>query len=118
MAKSKSILCQGVTYSSVLEVAERFGIHPSTVARRLRDGWTPEAAVGAQAKPKRQGHGTSLTYKEKTYPHLKAPLCLQVFRINCALTSTSFEDERIVVTDVVFEISSSRNSMPVAVVKR
>lgn len=72
MAKSKSILCQGVTYSSVLEVAERFGIHPSTVARRLRDGWTPEAAVGAQAKPKRQGHGTSLTYKEKTYPHLKA----------------------------------------------
>jgi hypothetical protein len=72
MATPKSILCQGVAYGSVLELAERFGIHPSTVARRLRDGWSPEAAVGAEAKPKRQGHGTSVTYKEKRYPHLKA----------------------------------------------
>jgi GIY-YIG catalytic domain len=72
MATPKSILCQGVTYGSVLELAERFGIHPSTVARRLRDGWTPEAAVGVHAKPKRQGHGTSVTYNGKQYPHLKA----------------------------------------------
>ena len=72
MATPKSIICQGITYGSVLELAERFGIHPSTVARRLRDGWTPEAAVGVDAKPKRQGHGTSVTYKGKQYPHLKA----------------------------------------------
>ena len=72
MATPKSIICQGITYGSVLELAERFGIHPSTVARRLRDGWTPEAAVGVDAKPKRQGHGISVTYKGKQYPHLKA----------------------------------------------
>ncbi len=72
MATPKSILCQGVTYGSVLELAERFRIHPSTVARRLRDGWSPEAAVGIHAKPKRQGHGASVTYKGKQYPNLKA----------------------------------------------
>ena len=72
MATPKSIICQGITYGSVLELAERFGIHPSTVARRLRDGWTPEAAVGVDAKPKRQGHGTSVTYKGKQYPHFSS----------------------------------------------
>jgi hypothetical protein len=72
MSTPKSILCQGISYGSVLEIAERFGIHPSTVARRLRDGWSPEAAVGVHAKPKRQGHGTAVTYKGKHYPHLKA----------------------------------------------
>lgn len=72
MATPKSIICQGITYRSVLELAERFGIHPSTVARRIRDGWAPEVAVGVHAKPKRQGHGTSVTYKGKQYPHIKA----------------------------------------------
>lgn len=72
MATAKSIGCQGVNYGSVHELAERFGIHPSTVARRLRDGWSPEAAVGLQPKPKRKSHGTSVTYMETTYPHLKA----------------------------------------------
>ena len=72
MATPKSIICQGITYGSVLELAERFGIHPSTVARRFRDGWTPESAVGVDTKPKRQGHGTSVTYNGKQYSHLKA----------------------------------------------
>jgi hypothetical protein len=72
MASPKSILCQGVTFVSVLELAEQFGIHPSTVARRLRDGWSPEAAVGVHAKPKRQGHGTPVTYQGKKYANLKA----------------------------------------------
>lgn len=72
MATSKSVSCGGVTFDSVLELAERFGIHPSTVARRLRDGWSPEAAVGIYATPKRKGHGTSVIYKGKQYPHLKA----------------------------------------------
>jgi hypothetical protein len=72
MATPKSIICQGIAFGSILELAERFGIHSSTVARRLRDGWSPEAAVGIDVKPKRQGHGTSVTYNGKQYPHLKA----------------------------------------------
>jgi DNA-binding Lrp family transcriptional regulator len=36
MGTPKSIICQGITYDSVLELAERFQIHPSSVARRLR----------------------------------------------------------------------------------
>ena len=72
MATPKSITCLDITYGSVLELAERFGVHPSTVARRLRDGWSAEAAVGVHAKPQRQGHGTSVTYMGKEYPHLKA----------------------------------------------
>ena len=66
MATPKSIICQGITYGSVLELAERFGIHPSSVARRLRDGWTPEAAVGVDAKPKRQGHRSSTVRRVST----------------------------------------------------
>lgn len=72
MGIPKAIICQGTEYVSVLALAERFGIHPSTVARRLRDGWSPEEAVGLHPKPKRKGHGTSVTYIGKKYPHLKA----------------------------------------------
>ncbi len=72
MANPIAIKCLGVIYDSVLALAKHFEIHPSTVARRLRDGWTPEAAVGIHVKPKRQGHGISVTYKGEKYPHLKA----------------------------------------------
>ncbi len=72
MVKSKKILCEGRCYESVSELAQQFGLHQATVARRLRDGWTPEAAVGIDRKPKRKGHGTAVTYIGTTYPHLKA----------------------------------------------
>jgi hypothetical protein len=72
MGIPKTIVCQGIIYDSVLELATHFGRHPSTVARRLRDGWSAEAAVGVEAKPKRQGHGISVTYLGKKYKHLKA----------------------------------------------
>lgn len=72
MAIPKTITCQNIEYESVLALAEKFGIHQSTVARRLRDGWSPEEAVGIHPKPKRNGHGTSVTYMGKKYPHLKA----------------------------------------------
>ena len=58
MAKSSPISCNGVLYNSILELANAFGIHPSTVARRVRDGWSSEQAVGVSTKPKRVGHGT------------------------------------------------------------
>lgn len=72
MATSKAIICQDTAYVSVLALAERFGIHASTLARRLRDGWSPEEAVGVLPKPKRKGHGTSVTYLGQNYPHMKA----------------------------------------------
>lgn len=72
MAISKAIICQDTEYDSVLALAERFGVHASTVARRLRDGWSPEEAVGVHPKPKRKGHGISVTYMGQNYPHLKA----------------------------------------------
>lgn len=72
MATPKPITCQGIQYNSVLALSEKFGIHQSTVTRRLRDGWSPEEAVGIHPKPKRKGHGTSVTYMGEKYPHLKA----------------------------------------------
>lgn len=72
MATPKAITCQNIEYESVLALAENFGIHQSTVARRPRDGWSPEEAVGIHPKPKREGHGTSVTYKGNKYPNLKA----------------------------------------------
>lgn len=72
MAKSSSISCNGVLYNSILELANAFGIHPSTVARRVRDGWSPEQAVGVSTKPKRVGHGTAVEFDGKQYPNLEA----------------------------------------------
>lgn len=72
MATLKAIICQDTEFESVRALAERFGVHESTVARRLRDGWSPEEAVGVHPKPKRKGHGTSVIYMGKNYPHLKA----------------------------------------------
>lgn len=72
MATPKPIICQNVQYDSILVLAEKFGIHQSTVARRLRDGWSPEEAVGINPTPKREGHGTPVTYMGNKYPHLKA----------------------------------------------
>lgn len=72
MAGPTTFECLGVKYDTILALAKHFGIHPSTVARRLRDGWSAEEAVGVHAKPKRKGHGTSVTYMGKNYPHLKA----------------------------------------------
>lgn len=72
MVKPKQIVCDGVVYDSLLLLSQCFGVHQSTVARRLRDGWSPEEAVGISPKPKRKGHGTSVTYMGKSYPHLKA----------------------------------------------
>lgn len=72
MPSQKLIKCQDEQYGTVLALAEKFDIHPSTVARRLRDGWSPEQAVGIHPKPKRKSHGTSVIYRGTTYPHLKA----------------------------------------------
>jgi group I intron endonuclease len=72
MVKPKQIVCGGITYDSILLLAQRFGIHQATIARRLRDGWSPEEAVGINTKPKRKGHGKGVTYMGEKYPHLKA----------------------------------------------
>jgi len=72
VAKPKQIVCNGITYDSILLLAQQFGIHQSTIARRIRDGWSPEEAVGINTKPKRKGHGVAVTYMGKKYPHLKA----------------------------------------------
>ncbi|MFZ2738408.1 MAG: GIY-YIG nuclease family protein [Burkholderiaceae bacterium] len=72
MVSPKKITCLGIEYNSVLALAQQFGIHQSTVARRLRDGWIPEEAVGVTPKSKRKGHGISVTYQGKQFPHLKA----------------------------------------------
>ena len=45
MGVEKVIVIQGKRYSSLLEAADEFGLHKSTLARRLRDGWAPEQAL-------------------------------------------------------------------------
>lgn len=55
-----------------MALAKKFGIHQSTVARRLRNGWSPEQAVGINPNPKRKGHGKSVTYMGEKYPDLMA----------------------------------------------
>lgn len=70
--KSKTIICEGKVFQSILELSSHYKIHQSTIARRLRDGWTAEQSVGVAPKPKRIGHGISVTYNGKFYPHIEA----------------------------------------------
>jgi len=70
--KSKTVVCEGISFNSILELSDHYKVHQSTIARRLRDGWTPEQSVEVAPKPKRLGHGISVTYKGKTYPHIEA----------------------------------------------
>lgn len=64
--KLKTIKCKGRAYRGVKGLAAAFRKHPSTVARRLRDGWTSEQAVGLVSR-KRRGHGTVVQFQGKTY---------------------------------------------------
>ncbi len=70
--KSKTVVCEGRIFNSILELSDHYKVHQSTIARRLRDGWTPEQSVEAAPKPRRLGHGLSVTFNGKTYPHIEA----------------------------------------------
>jgi hypothetical protein len=60
MPPPKTIKCNGKTFSSVRAFAAFYKKHEVPVAKRLREGQTPEEAVGL-VKRKRKGHGRSVT---------------------------------------------------------
>jgi hypothetical protein len=71
MVAPKTLFCQGVKYPSVKDLADRYKVHQSSVARRLRAGWSPEQAVGLLERQKPEASGVAVTYKGKQYRNLK-----------------------------------------------
>ena len=71
MAEGTKLVLEGKTYESLLDAAAHYKLHPSTLARRLRYGWTNEQAVGLEEKPTRIGSAKKVVYKGVTYPNLK-----------------------------------------------
>jgi len=71
MSEGKKLVVEGKTYESLLDAASHYKVNPTTLARRLRYGWTNEQAVGLQEKPKRIGSAKKVVYKDITYPNLK-----------------------------------------------
>ena len=71
MVASKTLVCNGISYPSVKALAAKYHVHPSTVARRLRDGWTPEQAVGVVERQKAEVTGVAVTYQGKHYRNLR-----------------------------------------------
>ena len=69
MVAKTTLYCGGKSYSSIAELAQPFNLHPSSVGRRLRDGWTPEQAVGIQAR-KRLGHPNRVSFQGVHYRDL------------------------------------------------
>ena len=69
MVAKTTLYCVGKSYSSIAELAQPFNLHPSSVGRRLRDGWTPEQAVGIQAR-KRLGHPSRVSFQGVHYRDL------------------------------------------------
>lgn len=71
MGESTRLIVEDKTFESLLDAAAHYKVHPTTLARRLRYGWTNEQAVGLEAKPKRIGSAKEVVYKGITYPNLK-----------------------------------------------
>jgi hypothetical protein len=71
VAEGTKLVVKGKTYESLLDAAAHFKVNPTTLARRLRYGWTNEQAVGLEDKPHRIGSAKKVVYKGNTYPNLK-----------------------------------------------
>lgn len=71
MAKSTKLVVNGTLYESILDVAINFKVNPTTLARRLRTGWTIEQAVELDPPPKRTGNAKKVTYNGTTFTNLK-----------------------------------------------
>lgn len=71
MSEGTKLVVNGKTYESLLDAAAHYKVNPSTLARRLRYGWTNEQAVGLEEKPTRIGSAKKVVYKGVTYPNLK-----------------------------------------------
>lgn len=69
--RSRPVMIQNVAYPSIGDAATALGIHPTTLARRLRDGWPVAEAIG-QRPHVRTMPGKSLRYRGTTYPSIKA----------------------------------------------
>ena len=70
--KKKTIQLADSEFQSIKEAAAHYGIHPSTVARRLRDGWTLEQVFGL-AKRKRSAHNrVELRTSQGTFLSIRA----------------------------------------------
>lgn len=70
MVKPTSIVCAGKSFPSIVELARHYKVHPSTVARRMRDGWSVEESVGLESK-KRAGHGKEVIVQGRRYGTIK-----------------------------------------------
>ncbi len=71
MAEGTKLVVEDKTFESLLDAAAHYKVNPTTLARRLRSGWTNEQAVGLEEKPKRIGSAKKVLYKGVTYPNLK-----------------------------------------------
>lgn len=71
MAEGTKLVVEGKTFESLLDAATHYKVNQTTLARRLRYGWTNEQAVGLEEKPKRIGSAKKVVYKGVTYPNLK-----------------------------------------------
>lgn len=56
MAKATGLQIDGKHFVSIKDACKNFGLHESTVARRLRTGWTLEQAFNKAPKPARIAH--------------------------------------------------------------
>lgn len=75
-ARSKSIICDGKSYSSQRALARAFGISPHSLRYALSNGKTPEEAVGLQkSKPSERKaphhNAKQITYQGKDYKSIR-----------------------------------------------
>jgi hypothetical protein len=71
MPQAKEIVCKGKKYPSIKALAKAYRKHPVRLAYNLRNGWTPEEAVGL-VKRKRKRQGRRIEVQGRTLPSVSA----------------------------------------------
>jgi hypothetical protein len=90
LTKGTKLVVNGKTYESLLDAAAYYKVNPTTLARRLRCGWTNEQAVGLEEKPQRIGSAKKVVYKGITYANLKH--LAEVFNKNAEMLRRKLRD--------------------------
>ena len=59
-------------FLSIADASQATGIKIGTIAHRLRNGWTPDQAVGVAPKPKKNSTGVAIVVEGKRFSSLAA----------------------------------------------
>lgn len=89
MASKIAIVVDGREFVSIKQAADHFGVSLQTAARRLRNGWAAEQALGLHPAPRRRHAGREVVTSAGRFPSVVA--AAEHFRIDPSLLASRLD---------------------------